>query len=734
VLIISLTVIASFKISTIKINTDFSQFLPDDDPEYLFYKKLKEQLKNDESILIVGIENSPTIYNRPFIEKVQTFIDSLEGIQGVNQIRAITNLSYPVKSMFGLLSFPYLELNDTIDIKFQEKKIIRDLSITQNFVNKEGNALFIWLELKEHLTETQFQKTLSSIEQTRIHFPELKTFLWGKKYLQEGLNEITKNETKKIMFWALLFLIIGLSLIFRSPISILLSVLLVIISSALFIGGMATLNRPFNIMSNLFPTIILIAGISDFIHLSIKYNSERNLSVENNEAIYNTIREIGWAIFITSFTTAIGFFILQISPMKVLRDFGIEAGIAVILTFIVTLIVTPVFFSVSKLKSQFSLNKYFVQYSDKLIVYIKHLQNYPKSIMTMYSVMILVALVGIFSINTNNLQYSIPDKHELKTNYVFFEHQLGGSRTFEMVVMANKNHTLNEPELLIQINSIQNYLDSLPYLTAIKSPMLYYRTMHKVYHSQYRDSNVFNVAKTDIAKYEKQFDRLASTSYLMNQEKTLFKFSAQMKDFGRHDVEAIHEEILVHCSRILDTTKASARISGMDYLFDRSHEKRIENMLYGLILAIIFVAITLGFIFKKLSIILLALLLNIIPIIISAGVLGFTNMELRAGSSIIFTIAFVIAVDDTIHLLSKFQWERRQGNTVEKALSLAIKHCGKAIIATSIILLGGFSVLMFSDYNEMFTLGFLMSVVILITLSADLILAPIFITKFKKYL
>ncbi|WP_242117374.1 efflux RND transporter permease subunit [Aestuariivivens sediminicola] len=732
-LLLSLTALAGLKISSIRINTDFSQFLPDNDPEYSFYKKLRTQLKNDESILIIGIDNAPTIYDKHFINKVQVFKDSLESIKGILQIGSITDLTYPVKSMFGLLSFPYLEPNDSLELENQKGKIIRDSLITRNFVNKTGTALFIWVELNEPLSETQFQNTLMAIEKTRDNFPELKSYLWGKRYLQESLNEITKNETKKTVVWALLFLLIALALILRTPVSIFLSIVLVVISLVLFIGGMASLNRPFNIMANLFPTIILVVGISDFIHLLMKYNSESNTAQDNDKAIYNTIREIGRAIFITSFTTAIGFFILQISPMKILRNFGLEAGIAVILTFIVTLIVTPIFFSTSKLKGQFSLNPIFSGFSNKLLKHIENLQNFPKTIMVVYTTCTVIAFISIFSINTNNLQYSIPDNSELKTNYGFFEHQLGGSRTFEMVIEAGNGHTLNEPDVLNQINRIQHYLDSLPYLTAVKSPLLFYRTMHKAYKPLYRDSSELKVDTNDIAKYEKHFTMLSNSSFLMNEEKTLFKFSAQMKDFGRHDVQLINDTIIADTQNLLDTTKATARISGMDYLFDRAHEKRIQHMLLGLILAILIVAVTLGIIFKKPSITLLALLMNVIPIVISAGIMGFTNLELRAGSSIIFTIAFVIAVDDTIHLLSKFLWERKQGNSVDKALGLAIKQCGKAILATSIILIGGFSVLMLSAYNEMFTLGFLMSVVILITLSVDLVLAPICIIKFKKY-
>jgi len=158
-------------------------------------------------------------------------------------------------------------------------------------------------------------------------------------------------------------------------------------------------------------------------------------------------------------------------------------------------------------------------------------------------------------------------------------------------------------------------------------------------------------------------------------------------------------------------------------------------MIFGLALAIGIVALILGLLFKNIAVMVLALVLNIIPIIIGAGIMGLTDLELRSGTSIIFTIAFVIALDDTIHLLSKFLWERKQGHCVEKALSLSIHECGKAILATSFILIGAFLILMLSGFKEIFTLGFLTGVIILVTLAVDLILAPVLILKlFKKYL
>lgn len=725
---------ACLKIPSVKINTDFSQFLPDDDPEYELYKALKSEIKDDESIIIIGIEHIPSIYNEIFLQKTQSFIDSLYQIEGINNINALTNLSYPVKSLFGVMNFPYLPINDSLDVSGYRDKIRKDVHLTQNFVNNEETALFIWIEFKD-VNPSQIENTLHSIDTLRHEFPELKTFLWGKHYLQKELNEITKNSTKNIVIWVLLFLTIALSLIFRSFWSVVLSLLFVVVTFILFFGGMSGLNRPFNIMSNLFPIIILIVGISDIIHISIKYNTEINAGNSYANAFANSIREIGWAIFITSFTTAIGFFILQISPMKVLRDFGLEASAAVILTFILTLLLSPIILLGITNKRQFELSKGFKKFTRNLLDYVMILQQYPKTVFTFYGLLTIVGIIGMFFMNTNNLQYSIPNTNELKENYTFFEKQLGGTRTFELVLESTKNNKLNQPDVLSQINDIQDYLDNLPYLSTVKSPILYYRTLHKVYNSSHTDYSSLNLDETTINKYEKQFNNVSALKFLMNDQKTLFKFSAQMKDIGRHNVATINGNILNEVNKRLDTSKVSSRISGMDHLFDRSHDKRIENMFYGILLAILLVSLTLGFVFKKISITLLALLLNIIPIVISAGILGFTNLELRAGSSIIFTIAFVIVVDDTIHLLSKFQWYRKKGDSVEQALNLALKECGTAIIATSIILIGGFVILMISDYNEIFTLGFLMSIVILITLTIDLILAPILILRcFKKYL
>jgi len=735
ILIIGSTVFALVKMQSLYFNTDFSQFLPENDPEYTFYNQIKSEIQDDENILVVGIENASTVFNFDFLNQVQIFTDSLKTIPNLKKVRGLADLSYPVNTFFGLIKLKYLNIKDSTKFKSYKKKIFDDTEWTQHFINKKGTVLFIWIELEKGLSSQQSDLFLDELMTIRRSFATLNTFLIGKKYLESSFKIILSKEITRFIFWFFLFLIIALLLIFRKPIAIIFPLVLVFISLIIFLGGMALLNRPLGIMANLFPVIILIVGISDVIHMAFKYNMEK-LQGENVErAIRMTLKEIGWTTFITSFTTAIGFFVLYLSPMQALRDFGLEAGVAVILAYVLTLLLVPTFFSGSKHKSLFSSNKYFDRFSKILITKIEFLQNYPKCVIGFYLLLFVVAIFGVLSINTNNLRLSnVPSKSGLSENYTFFEKNTGGSRNFELILLAKDEHKLNEPDILKSSYNIHQYLDSLPYLSAVKSPILYYKALNKAYRCNRKTNIPIPQDEKIILKYEKQFKLLNTGNYLFNEQNTIYKFSCRMKDLGRNVVSEKNIEIIQKVNTLIDTSQVEARISGMDFLIDRAHEERINNMLYGLLIAVIIVAIILGIIYKNIALIILTLLLNFVPIFITAGIMGFTNLELRGATSIIFTIGFVIAVDDTIHLLSKFQWERSRGKNVEQAISLALHECGKAILATSIILIGGFAILMYSDFMEIYTLGLLVSIIVLITFSVDFILAPILVlTWFKKY-
>jgi len=735
VLVSGLTLFLVTKAPRIEVDADSAQYFHKNDVDYTFYQKIKSEIKTEENVVILAIDNKKDIFNPSFKQQFQKLIDSLKKIPNINKIKGLHNLSFPVKTLLGVIELPYLKLDDSTDLTSYKLKIFNDFETTNLFINKEGTSLFLWIELDEGLSKDQVDILFTEINKVRNSFSGLSTYLWGRKYIEFSFKKLLFKEFQSFIYWILLFLVLTFLFIFKRPLAILFPFIVVIFSIIIFLGGMVQLDRPLGMMSSIFPTIILIVGVSDVIHLAIKYDAERNRGKSAKIATQVTFNEIGWTTFITSFTTATGFFTLTVSPMKAMRDLGMESGIIVMFTYLLTMLLLPSFFVNEKVKGFFSIGKYYNSLYKWVFNKTISIQKYPRRVLMFYGLLLTLGLIGVFFINTNSLQYKIPRDSELRKDHAFFEENFGGSRIFELVIVAKENHKLNEPEILKSLFKVYDYLSDNDQLNSVKSPILYYTTLYRAMYPSDRDLTNFKFDSRSITKYEKLFNNYSKDNYLFNDHKTIFKFKAQTSLLGRKDFEKLNDKILFEVNQLIDPQLVYARISGIDYLMDLSQKKSINNMFLGLLLAMLVVAITLGIIFKNKAMMLLTLLLNFIPIFVTAGILGFTGLELRGEISLVFTIGFVIAVDDTIHLLSKYQWERKNGKSIEEAIYLAQHECGKAILATSIILFGGFLILIKSTTVTIETLGLFMAIIIIIALSVDIILAPVLVLKwFRKYL
>jgi len=421
--------------------------------------------------------------------------------------------------------------------------------------------------------------------------------------------------------------------------------------------------------------------------------------------------------------------------MKAMRNFGLESAFLVLLTYVLTLFLIPLTFYTIKSKNRFTLRSVFNKLSNTIFsLQIKLIERQNK-VLIVFGLILVVCIAGIFGINTNSRHYSIPKNTDLFKSFKFFEQNFGGSRTFELILESNNEEALNTPKNLETVFKIHDYLSEHPKLDFIKSPVSYYKTIHKAYYPSTYTTKPFTFNDKRIKTYNKEILKTLKTDYLSNRERTIFKFNGQMQDYGKKEIKELQYEILKKVKTLIGEKPINVQLSGIDVLIDISQQKSIRNTFYGLLIAILVVSLTLGFVFKNPTLALVAVILNLIPLVMTAGIMGYFNLVLRAETALIFTVGFVIAVDDTIHLLSKLQWERKKGASLHEATITAIKECGKAIIATSIILVGGFFILTLSNQNEISTLGFLIGIIVVVTLFVDLVIAPIIILKwFKRYL
>ena len=735
--VVVLATIGSFYfIPNLKIDTGFSQFLPVGDPELNFYEDFKHKMGDDERLLAIGIEADGRVFEPGFLKNIAALEDSLRATPGIANVGSLIDFTYPVKSPFGLLSLPYLHSDDPGLLVGDSVKIFKDFEVTQHFITENGRSLILWVQLAPDSAGLLTSKALDRLAVLRQGFQGGKTFVTGKKHLESEYSRMVADEMGSFVFLVTVFVLVILALIFRSAIGVLLPFVVVIISLVIFYGLMAVFGRSLGIMSNLFPTVILIVGVSDIIHMTAKYERERQRGTPAKEAAVLTVREIGWAAFLTTLTTAIGFLSFYTSPMPALRNFGLEAAAGVMLGFVVTIFLSPAIFLALGKKSTFPIRPTFSGLTKKLLDFISRTHAYPRRVILLFLSLVALVSTGIFFINTNHLQLSnVPKNSDLKAGLDFFEEQAGGARTFEIAVSTKENARLDQLSSLEEIRKLHLHLDSLGWFHALRSPVTYFHVLHKAYTPA--DDLPFALPNSDaqLRRAEKSWKTTDPRITMLNRERTIGRFSARLQDPGRKTMEQRNKDLQQWMGSHLDTSSLDFRITGMDYLIDRGHQERIDNMIQSLWQAVLIVAVLIGLIYRSVPLVLLVLIINLLPVFMAAGIMGFTGVELRGATSMIFNLGFMISIDDTVHFLNRFRLERKKGKTVEEAVHSTLYECGNAIIITNLILVGGFAVLMYSGFMEIFAYGELLSTLFLVAMVADLLLMQaLILAVFKKYL
>jgi len=706
----------------LKVDVQFSNFFPKGDAQLDFYKEFTSKMGSNDLFIFCAVKADKSVFDLYFLRKADKFVLNCQKLPFIRNVSSITNSNRFYKTPFGIISYPYLHLDTPEKFEKDSLRIVKDSFLTKRFVSTDHQYLSFIIELEKGLDLNQADTAMVQID-SLISLHGLKnSHLLGRKYMEVQYNKMVAKELGRSLLLSLIFIVVVLGFLYRSLSGILLPVLSMILAFLILCGFLALTGRSLGILANLFPTIMLIVGISDVIHIFNKNSLEIQKGRNQRQAIKKTIKEIGLTTFLTSFTTAAGFLTLTTSSMPAIRNFGFDAAAGVLIAYGVSIVFVPAILLTlglrMPLKSQI-FTKYWDSFCEKLFQLTTQI---PGRILNITFFITGIALIGIFQIDTNNLQLTnIPDVHRLKTDYKAFEEHMGGGRSFEMAVICKNEFDLST---LSEIRTLHNYLESLPELEKVFSPITLYYGISKIFE---RRLPLFELPESDekLNRYVKSVKNsiMGSDWKLVDSTQTIGRISARMKDLGRKKVKTFNSKISAWIGENLDTTHLQFYFTGTDLLFDRGHELRIQNMGQGLIIAIFVVALLMGLIFKSSRIIIIVLLVNVLPLLLLGGVMGFMGIELRGHTSIIFTIAFVIAVDDTIHFLSKFKIERQKGLSVREAVRKTMQESLKAIIVTSIILFGGFFV---------YVVGVLVSTSLLFALIIDVFLLPVLILRFIK--
>ncbi|HYX06926.1 MAG TPA: MMPL family transporter, partial [Bacteroidales bacterium] len=322
---------------------------------------------------------------------------------------------------------------------------------------------------------------------------------------------------------------------------------------------------------------------------------------------------------------------------------------------------------------------------------------------------------------------------KIKKDFLFFEQHLSGVRSFKMAVLPGKNRKINDLDVLTETEKLHEYLKTIPEVGIVFSPVTEYKTMNKIFYGG--AGNKYRLPKTqrEVQKLDvmiKSYKNAALRMTSIDNSKGII--SAQIKDIGSKNMELLNNKINRWIRENIDSEIVIFKQTGISFLFDKSNNSLKRNMVISLVFAFVIVSLIMALLFKNIKLLIISLIPNVFPLLIAAGVMGFTGLIYNASTAVVFTIGYVIAVDNTIHFLSRFRIEFKRSSNTREAIRMTFQKTGKAIILTSIILFFGFLVLFRSELKGVFAQGVLFCSIAVSALYGDVLLLPVLIYKFFR--
>lgn len=720
------SIYSMFGLFRIEVKQDFSTYFPKGDADRQFYENVIAELGDEDDLLSVALVNKGGIFDTVFLNKVANFTNAVNVLPNVERAFSITNIEDAVRSPFGILPKPFLEWDSTGQFQTDSAKLASDARIAERLFTKKMDAVLVTLQLKRELSPLQDEAIMAFLENKLDSMQFDSAVIGGMRYYEVSYNRASNRELIKGTILCIGVLVLLLSFIFRSFWGVLMPLLIFCISLLNLLGYLVLMGHPLDTMSNLFPTIMLVVSVCDVIHIFSKFEERTKEGKPHREAVSLALNDAGLAILITAFTTAVGFVTLAISAIPATTRFGLDMAVGVIIACVTSQIMLAGLMPLVR-SSAFIASDFMMKGWETAFRQIVHLTSFHgKKIIWTAVLVTLIGAISVFFINTDHRLESAISTAALRESVQYFDGETAGARSFELAIVPQNGKKLDELVTLMEIEKLHDYLDSMPQLGGIYSPVTVFKSLNMAMNggspTEYRLPEI----DEELVRSERAFKQFRPPffNHIMNKERTLGKISARIPDLGRHQIRKLDHQVEDWATRNLDTSIVKIKVTGASHMVDRVQEISIASVPSGLVFSFMVIGVLMGLLFKNLRIVLISIAVNVFPLFLTAILMAILGIELRYGTSIMFAIGFVIAEDDTVHFLTQYKLERQRQPDEATAIFVAMRHSGHAMVLTSFLLSAAFGILIVSDFKDSQDIGLLTSIMVIFAILTDLLLCP----------
>jgi len=725
-----LTVAAFYPALQIRTDFNLENFFPKEDPTIADYQYLEQEFGRDDNVIMVGFR-SDSLLSPSVLQDLRSITDSASAIQNVSDVRSILSAQNIGKSGQRLTFDPYIgdtQLTRGIDDSLR-KQLSEDPFAEGLLINKDLTVTAFYLEIEgdknNYSARDQIIADLKQQLQSYSHRYDFK--ISGIPYYRNQYVHYLNDEILFYISLSSVFIIMLLWGLYRSVTGLVIPMLIVWLTILFTLAVMQLTGGYFEIMTSTIAPILLCVGIADSIHMLSKFDDARLQGYNKADSIKEMLMTLGSATFLTSITTAIGFGTLMTSDIVPMKRFGIYTAVGVLVAFVITIFFVPSSLGIANVKNVFkdksapifdSLNRSLERVSNF------NQRNYKPIILWFLAGTILISS-GILFLKVNGKVFDeLSEETEPIQHANFFAEELAPPFPMEFIIDTQKEDGITDPNFLKSLDEFIIKLNAYPEVEKVTSLNTLLKEVHRTMAPDSAKLNALPDNEQLIAQYLLLLE-ISDTEFLnrvtdFSQQKV--RVAAQIQDVGSYRVSQINDSLALYLDQ--NFPDAQVTITGSTILSADLNGKIVSSLFKSILLAFLLISAIMAFLFKNVRMVLISLVPNILPLLMVAGIMGFTGIDIKSSTAVIFTIAFGIAVDDSIHYMARLRIEMKRGKLLDEALNITTRKTGKAIIVTSLILLAGFGTLLTSVFSSTVYMGLLVCLTVFGALLADLMLLP----------
>ena len=724
-----------------------ANLLPDDHEVNKTYNAFLDIFGEEGNLIVLGVKDSTFFSVDNFNAWIQ-FSKKLNSFKEVETVISISDLQKLVKNeklkKFDLEPFIKDSVSNNSQIASIKEELFEKYPFYDSFLfNKETQTVRTAVYLKQDIVNTSERKDfiLKTLKDEVAAFENqtgLKLHVSGMPYIRTLNSQNIVDEIGLFIGAALLVTSLIFFFFFRSFRATFISLIVVSIGVMWTFGIIGLLNYEITVLTALIPPLIIVIGIPNCIFLINKYQHEVKSHGNKVKSLQRVITKIGNATLMTNVTTASGFATFIITESKLLKEFGLVASLSILAIFILCLLIIPIIYTFLPYPKDRHLEHLNKRWIGGFVDWMEHMvRNRRITIYLSAFVLIITSIIGIYQIKiSGSLIEDMPQKADFFQDIRFFEKEFNGIMPLEILVDTKQKKGVNKLANLKRMNELESVIEEIPELSrplsivslAKYSKQAYYNGNPKYYQLPTTQENSF------ILPFIK------NTSSDVNLLKNFVDSTGQyarittfMKDIETDKMERIEETLEGKINRIFPEERYNISMTGKALVFQKGTQYLVKNLVLSLSLAIFLIALFMAYMFRSLRMILISIIPNLLPLLITAGVMGFVGVPIKPSTILVFSIAFGISVDDTIHFLAKYRQELLANNwKIRKSVYAALRETGVSMFYTSIVLFFGFSVFITSSFGGTVALGALVSITLLFAMLSNLLLLPSLLLSLER--